>query len=83
MTTFDQMKDIIIECTGVDGGLVKPEAKFIDDIGLDSLDIVEIILAAEEWFGVNISDEVLEAIVTVQDAIDAVDHATSDTGVSA
>ncbi len=67
---FDRIKDIIVEQLGVDEEDVTPEASFIDDLGADSLDIVELIMALEEEFDMEIPDEDAEKIVTVGDAIE-------------
>ncbi|MDA8163530.1 MAG: acyl carrier protein [Desulfobacteraceae bacterium] len=61
--------DIIVEQLSVDRDKVVPGASFVDDLGADSLDLVELIMAMEEAFDVEIADEVAEKIVTVQDAI--------------
>jgi acyl carrier protein len=67
------MIDIIEEQLSVDREKVVPGASFVDDLGADSLDLVELIMAMEEEFDVEIPDEDAEKIVTVQDAIDYVD----------
>jgi acyl carrier protein len=67
---FNKVKDIIIEQLGVDESEVKPEASFIDDLGADSLDIVELIMALEEEFELEIPDKDAEKIVTVGDAVE-------------
>jgi acyl carrier protein len=65
----ERVKKIIAEKLSVDLSEVKPEASFVDDLGADSLDLVELIMSMEEEFGVEISDEDAEKIVTVKDAI--------------
>lgn len=65
----EKVKHIIAEKLSVDLSEVKPEASFVDDLGADSLDLVELIMSMEEEFGVEISDEDAEKIVTVKDAI--------------
>ncbi|MGE0424479.1 MAG: acyl carrier protein [Reyranellaceae bacterium] len=65
----DRVKKIVIEHLGVEDGQVKPEAKFIDDLGADSLDTVELVMAFEEEFGVEIPDDAAEKIQTVGDAV--------------
>jgi len=65
----DKVKKIIIDQLGVDEAEVTPEAKFIDDLGADSLDTVELVMALEEEFGLEIPDEDAEKIATVRDAI--------------
>jgi acyl carrier protein len=68
-TLEEKVKKIIIDQLGVDEAEVTPEAKFIDDLGADSLDTVELVMALEEEFGIEIPDEDAEKIGTVQDAI--------------
>jgi len=65
----DRVQEIIVEQLGVSPEKVKPEARFIDDLGADSLDTVELIMALEEEFGVEIPDEDAEKMVTVGDAL--------------
>ncbi|WBY08343.1 MULTISPECIES: acyl carrier protein [unclassified Sphingomonas] len=60
---------LVVDHLGVDAGEVKPEASFIDDLGADSLDIVELVMAFEEEFGVEIPDDAAEKITTVGDAV--------------
>ena len=66
----DQVKKIISEQLGVGIDEIRPESSFIDDLGADSLDIVELVMAMEEAFGTDIPDEEAEKIQTVKDAID-------------
>ena len=66
---FEQVKDIIVDILVIDEDDVKPEAKFRDDLGADSLDLVELIMAFEDEFGGRISDEDARDITTVQDAV--------------
>jgi acyl carrier protein len=74
-TLDEKVKKIIIDQLGVDEAEVTPEAKFIDDLGADSLDTVELVMALEEEFGIEIPDEEAEKIATVQDAISYIrDH---------
>jgi acyl carrier protein len=65
----EKVKEIIVEQLGVSAEQVKAEARFIDDLGADSLDTVELIMALEEEFGVEIPDEDAEKMVTVGDAV--------------
>lgn len=67
---FEKVKDIIVEQLGVDESEVTMEASFIDDLGADSLDIVELIMALEEEFDLEIPDKDAEKIVTVGDAVE-------------
>ncbi|MBP2650139.1 MAG: acpP 3 [Firmicutes bacterium] len=73
MTTFDKVKDIVVEQLGVDEADVVIDSTFIDDLGADSLDIVELIMAFEEEFNVEIPDEAAEKIKTVKDAVEYID----------
>ena len=66
----DRVKKIIVDQLGVEEDLVTPEASFVDDLGADSLDTVELVMALEEEFGVEIPDEDAEKIATVGNAID-------------
>ena len=66
-TIADRIKDIIVEQLGVNADQIKPEAKFIEDLGADSLDIVELVMALEEEFGTEIPDEEAEKLQTVGD----------------
>ena len=71
--TADRVKKIVVEHLGVEGDKVTEEASFIDDLGADSLDIVELVMAFEEEFGVEIPDDAAEKITTVKDAIDYIE----------
>jgi acyl carrier protein len=70
MSVEEQVKKIIAEKLSVDLEEVVPEASFVDDLGADSLDLVELIMSMEEEFDTDISDEDAEQITTVKDAID-------------
>jgi acyl carrier protein len=70
MNIEEKVKKIVADQLSVDEAQVKPEASFINDLGADSLDTVELIMALEEEFGIEISDEEAEKIQTVQAAID-------------
>lgn len=67
---FEKVKKIIVDQLGVEESLVTLEASFIDDLGADSLEIVDLIMAFESEFGITISDEDAEEMSTVQDAVD-------------
>ncbi|MDR3563850.1 MAG: acyl carrier protein [Negativicutes bacterium] len=73
MTTFDKVKEIVVEQLGVDEADVAMDSTFIDDLGADSLDIVELIMAFEEEFNIEIPDEAAEKIKTVKDAVEYID----------
>jgi acyl carrier protein len=66
----EKVKHIIVEQLGVDEAEVKPEAHFVDDLGADSLDVVELVMALEEEFTLEISDEDAEKLTTVKQVID-------------
>ena len=66
----DRVKKIIVDQLGVEEELVTPEASFVDDLGADSLDTVELVMALEEEFETEIPDEEAEKITTVQQAVD-------------
>jgi acyl carrier protein len=66
----DRVKKIVVEHLGVDAAKVSETASFIDDLGADSLDTVELVMAFEEEFGVEISDDAAAKILSVKDAID-------------
>ena len=70
---YDKMKEIIIHKLGVDENKITKEAKFVDDLGADSLDTVEIIMDFEEEFDVEIPDEDAEKLTTIQAALDYID----------
>ena len=69
-----KVKNIIMEQLGVSEEEVKSEASFVDDLGADSLDLVELVMALEEEFGQEIPDEAAEKIVTVQDAVNYINE---------
>ena len=72
METFDQVKEVIVDKLGVDEATVTPEARFVEDLGADSLETVELIMGLEDKFGITIADEDAEQIRTVQAAVDYV-----------
>ena len=74
----DRVKKIIVDQLGVEEDLVTPEASFVDDLGADSLDTVELVMALEEEFGLEIPDEDAEKITRVKEAIEYIEaHAKS------
>ena len=72
--TFEKVRDIIVEQLGVEADEVSIDSTFIDDLGADSLDIVELIMAFEEEFNIEIPDEAAEKIKTVQDVVTYIDQ---------
>ncbi len=72
--TFEQVKDIIVELLTVDPAKVTPEARFREDLGADSLDLVELIMAFEERFGSSIPDEEAQQITTVGAAVEYIEQ---------
>ncbi len=77
MSVQEKLIDIIADQLSVDKAKVVPGASFVDDLGADSLDLVELIMAMEEAFDIEIADEVAEKITTVKDAIEHVDKASA------
>ncbi|MFL3024846.1 MAG: acyl carrier protein [Candidatus Neomarinimicrobiota bacterium] len=73
MSTFDKVKEVVIDKLGVEDDKIVSEASFVDDLGADSLDTVELIMQLEEEFGIEIPDEDAETITTVQAAVDYID----------
>jgi len=73
-TIYDRLKGLVTEQLGVDEEEVTPEASFVDDLNADSLDLVELIMSLEEEFGLEISDEDAEKIVTVGDAANYIEE---------
>lgn len=71
--TAERVQKIVVEHLGVEADKVTQDASFIDDLGADSLDIVELVMAFEEEFGVEIPDDAAEKIATVKDAIDYIE----------
>ncbi|MBK1832320.1 acyl carrier protein [Verrucomicrobiaceae bacterium R5-34] len=72
-----KVKDIIVEQLGVSADQVKPEAKFIEDLGADSLDTVELVMAFEEEFGIEVPDEDAEKLQSVGDVVTYVEKANA------
>ncbi|GIT10279.1 MAG: acyl carrier protein [Candidatus Neomarinimicrobiota bacterium] len=77
MSSNDKVKNIVVDKLGVEESRVVPEANFLDDLGADSLDIVELIMEFEEEFDIEIPDEDAETITTVGAALDYIDKHTS------
>lgn len=69
MALFDDVKEVVVEQLDCDAAEVKEDSKFIEDLGADSLDVVELVMALEEKFDIEIPDEDAEKILTVADAI--------------
>lgn len=76
MAVADQVKKIIVEQLGVDEDEVTPDASFVDDLGADSLDTVELVMAFEEEFSIEIPDEDAEKITRVKDAVSYIESHT-------
>ena len=76
MADIEKVKEVIASQLGVDLEEVTPEASFVDDLGADSLDTVELVMALEEEFGIEIPDEEAEKISTVNDAINYIQSHT-------
>jgi len=78
MAVADKVKSIIVEQLGVDAEEVTPDASFTDDLGADSLDIVELVMAFEEEFGIEIPDEEAEKISNVREAVEYIEQNAGD-----
>ena len=77
MSVEEKVKEIIVDQLGVDEKQVNPEASFVDDLGADSLDTVELVMALEEEFDIEIPDEDAEKIATVKNAVDYIKDQTN------
>ena len=73
MSILDKVKEVIIDKLGVEEDKIVPEASFIDDLGADSLDTVELIMQLEEEFGIEIPDEDAEKMTTVKSVVDYIE----------
>ena len=73
MSTFDKVKDVIVDKLGVEEDSIKSEAHFVNDLGADSLDTVELIMEFEEEFGIEIPDDDAEKITTVGSAVEYIE----------
>ena len=71
-TILDKLADVAVEVLGVDRKIVSEEASFKDDLGADSLDLVEFVMALEERFSISVPEDKLEGITTVKEAVDLV-----------
>ena len=74
MALFDEVKEVVVEQLSVNADEVKVESKFVEDLGADSLDVVELVMALEEKFDIEIPDEDAEKIATVNDAIKFIEN---------
>ena len=77
MENFDKLKEILVDVLGVKIEDIKAESKFVDDLGADSLDLVELIMSFEDKFSIEISDEEAEKIISVKDALAYINSHTS------
>ena len=77
MSSFDKVKEVIMDKLGADEDKINIEASFVDDLGADSLDTVELIMQLEEEFGMEIPDEEAEKLTTVGSAVDYIDSHTN------
>ena len=73
-STEDKVKKIVMDHLGIEESKISLDSKFIDDLGADSLDTVELVMAFEEQFGIEIPDDAAETILTVQNAVDFIDN---------
>jgi len=74
MDNFEKVKEILVDVLGVNAEDVKEDSKFVDDLGADSLDLVELIMSLEDKFKIEISDTDAEKIITVKDATDYIEN---------
>jgi len=73
MSSYDRVKEVVMEKLGVEESLITKEASFVDDLGADSLDTVELVMQLEEEFGIEIPDEDAESLTTVQKVVEYID----------
>ncbi|MCG9478807.1 MAG: acyl carrier protein [Actinomycetia bacterium] len=76
MENFEKVKEVLVDVLGAKEEEIAPESKFVEDLGADSLDLVELIMSFEDKFGIEISDEEAEKLETVQDALNYIDKHT-------
>jgi len=81
MSLLEEIKDVVCEQLGVKAEEIKPEASFIDDLGADSLDTVELVMALEEKFGIEIPDEDAEKMFTIKDVVKYIESKTDQTSI--
>ena len=74
MSTFDKVKEVIVDKLGVEEDKIETSSSFVDDLGADSLDTVELIMQLEEEFGIEIPDESAEKMTTVKQAVDYIEE---------
>ena len=74
MSTFDKVKEVIVDKLGVEEDKIETRSSFVEDLGADSLDTVELIMQLEEEFGIEIPDESAEKMTTVQQAVDYIEE---------
>ncbi|EAJ9475785.1 acyl carrier protein [Campylobacter jejuni HB-CJGB-LXC] len=74
MATFDDVKAVVVEQLSIDADAVKMESKIIEDLGVDSLDVVELIMALEEKFEVEIPDSDAEKLIKIEDVVNYIDN---------
>ena len=72
--TEEKVKKIVMDHLGIEESKISLDSKFIDDLGADSLDTVELVMAFEEQFGIEIPDDAADTILTVQNAVDFIDN---------
>ncbi len=82
MSTFDRVKKVVVEQLDVSEDEVTPSASFVEDLGADSLDVVELVMGLEEEFDIEIPDEDAEKIATVQDAISYIESKSGEPAAS-
>lgn len=74
MATFDDVKSVVVEQLSIDADAVKMDSKIIEDLGADSLDVVELIMALEEKFGIEIPDSDAEKLIKIEDVVNYINN---------